>query len=85
MCTIEQIIAIKDIQRYACEIKFQRMVALYFKRTYSRGVVMLMAPMPTIGSRQYPSTEATRYASMPWSDIKFKRVYIEADPTRPTP
>lgn len=54
-------------------------------KTYSRRIITLMAPTPTIGSRQYPRTEATRYASIPWSDIRFRRVYIDADPKRPTP
>ena len=42
--------------------------------TNSRVTMTPSAPTPTIGNRQYPRTEATRYASIPCSDIRFKRV-----------
>ena len=35
--------------------------------------IILIAPTPTMGSRQYPKTEVTRYASIPCSDIRFNR------------
>lgn len=44
------------------------------KEAYFNGVTTLTAATPTIGSRQYPKTDTTRYASMPVSDIRLRRV-----------
>ncbi len=55
------------------------------EETYSNVKTTLMAPTPTIGNKQYPRTDATRYASIPDSDIKLSRTYIDTDPSNATP
>jgi hypothetical protein len=34
---------------------------------------MPIPPRPTMGKRQYPRTEAVRYASMPLPDMRLRR------------
>ena len=55
------------------------------KNTHSRVTMTLTALTPTMGSKQYPSTEVTRKASMGHSDMRLSRMYNDMDPKRPTP
>jgi hypothetical protein len=55
------------------------------KATHSRLRMTEKALRKTRGRMQYPNTEAVRCASIPDSDMRFKRAYIEMEPMRATP
>ena len=63
-----------------------KLLEVQWKRyTHSSCTTTLTAHTPTIGNKQYPNTEAVRYASIPLSDIRFNNVNIDAEPSKATP